>query len=98
MWVEFEVDLRYEKSGKNSGDDGKYERLRPAYIDADLRDAYPQEIHLLSSVGDVQDAIRRTSSLTADERLRSGGHLYSHPSLVNDSSHIDTSNFNRKID
>lgn len=76
----------------------EYERLRRSFINDNIRDAFPQEIHLVSSVEDVKRAIERAVALKTFIGVRSGGHLYSHVALIHDGILIDTTNLNRKVE
>ncbi|KAK5054409.1 hypothetical protein LTR84_001299 [Exophiala bonariae] len=76
----------------------EYERLRRAYVNTDVREVYPQEIHLVSSVADVQQAVENARALGAKIGIRSGGHSYSNNSLIGDGVLVDTSNLNRGVD
>ncbi|KAK4936408.1 hypothetical protein LTR10_022682 [Elasticomyces elasticus] len=76
----------------------EYERLRRAYVNTDVREVYPQEIHLVSSISDVQQAVKNARNLGAKIGVRSGGHSYSNNSLIGDGVLVDTSNLNRNVD
>ena len=76
---------------------GEYERLRRAYVNSDVREAYPKEIHLVSSVSDVVFAVNKAKDSNSKLGIRSGGHSYSNNSLVHEGILIDTSNLNREV-
>lgn len=76
----------------------EYEQLRRSYLNADVRDAFPNEIHLVNSIADVQNAICRAKALRAPVGVRSGGHSFSNVSLLHNGILIDTSKLNRKVD
>lgn len=76
----------------------EYERLRRSFINDNIREAYPQEIHLVNSVQDVSEAVKRAAALGTVIGVRSGGHLFSNVSLIHDGVLIDTSNLNRKVE
>ncbi|KAH7085904.1 hypothetical protein BKA63DRAFT_432456 [Paraphoma chrysanthemicola] len=75
-----------------------YERLRRAYVNSDVREDYPREIHLVKSVFDVQVAVSIAQASGAKIGVRSGGHSYSNNSLINDGILVDTTHLNRKVD
>jgi hypothetical protein len=76
----------------------EYDRLRRSFINDNIREAFPKEIHLVSSVEEVSRAIQRAVALGSTIGVRSGGHLFSNVSLIHEGILIDTSNLNRKVE
>ncbi|KAF2815570.1 FAD-binding domain-containing protein [Mytilinidion resinicola] len=76
----------------------EYERLRRSYINADIREAYPREIHLVNSTFEVQNAIRSAVNSNSKIGVRSGGHTFSNPSLIHDGILVDTTKLHCKVE
>ncbi|KAF2502664.1 FAD-binding domain-containing protein [Lophium mytilinum] len=76
----------------------EYERLRRLYINADVREAYPREIHLVDSTSEVQNAVKSAVNSNSKIGVRSGGHTFSNPSLIHDGILVDTTNLHRKVE
>lgn len=76
----------------------EYERLRRCFINDNIREAYPREIHLVISAQEASEAIERAVTLNSSIGVRSGGHLFSNVSLIHDGILIDTSKLNRSVD
>ncbi|PYH40225.1 FAD-binding oxidoreductase [Aspergillus saccharolyticus JOP 1030-1] len=77
--------------------DSEYERCRVMNPSA-AAPRYPREIHLVESVADVQNALKRAAELGTTVSVRSSGHAAQSPYLVQDGIMIDTTNLNRRVD
>ncbi|KAJ4250195.1 hypothetical protein NW762_012010 [Fusarium torreyae] len=58
---------------------------------------FPSEIHVVKSSQQVANALKRAQQLGVSVGVRSGGHLPSKPSLIQDGILIDVSKLNRQV-
>lgn len=89
----------YTRSARPDSDAAKeYERLRRHWINADVRAVYPREIHAVESTDEVCKAVDIAVKHGLKLAVRSGGHTFAHPALMEDSILIDTTNLHRTVD
>ncbi|KAL2670506.1 hypothetical protein Neosp_014294 [[Neocosmospora] mangrovei] len=74
-----------------------YENSRERYFNKEETGRFPIEIHAVRSVKDVSKALQRAQELGVAVGVRSGGHLPSKPSLINNGILIDVSHLNREV-
>ncbi|KAH7133882.1 hypothetical protein EDB81DRAFT_695589 [Dactylonectria macrodidyma] len=75
----------------------EYEDSRKLYFNKEETGRFPAEIHAVQSVRDVSNALQRARELGVAVGVRSGGHLPSKPSLINNGLLIDLSHLNRHV-
>ncbi|KAF7553244.1 hypothetical protein G7Z17_g3758 [Cylindrodendrum hubeiense] len=78
-------------------DTEQYEACRQRYFNADDPKRFPAEIHLVHTNQDVVEALSRARLSRLPVGVRSGGHVPSKPSLLQDGILIDTTHLNREI-
>lgn len=73
-----------------------YENLKQFFNKEEVK-RYPSEIHVVESSQQVANALKRAQQLGVSVGVRSGGHLPSKPSLIQDGILIDVSRLNRQV-
>lgn len=86
----------YSKKVLKRGD-ADYEKCRRMNPTAHKLDRYPQEIHVAETPADVAKALARAHELGVCAGVRSSGHIFHVPSLIQDGILIDCVNLNRNI-
>ncbi|KAH7165256.1 oxidoreductase, FAD-binding protein [Dactylonectria macrodidyma] len=76
----------------------EYERCRQNNPSADTPSRYPREIHVVETPEDVSVALKRATELGVHVGVRSSGHIFNLPNLIEGGILIDTTNLNRQID
>ncbi|KAJ3467746.1 hypothetical protein MRS44_005310 [Fusarium solani] len=75
-----------------------YERCRRNNPTADTPSRFPREIHLVETPQDVSHALKRATELGVKVGIRTSGHIFNVPGLIEGGILIDTVNLNRQID
>ncbi|UPK96345.1 hypothetical protein LCI18_007280 [Fusarium solani-melongenae] len=75
-----------------------YERCRRNNPTADTPSRFPREIHLVETPQDVSHAFKRATELGVKVGIRTSGHIFNVPGLIEGGILIDTVNLNRQID
>jgi FAD/FMN-containing dehydrogenase len=73
-----------------------YENLKHFFNKEEVK-RFPSEIHIVESSQQVANALNRAQQLGDSVGVRSGGHLPSKPSLIQDGILIDVSRLNRQV-
>lgn len=79
-------------------DSPEYEKYRRAYVNSNVPDIYPSEIHVVPDTAAVAAALLRANELDVHVGVRSGGHLFTCSSLLDGGILIDTSHLNRRVE
>ena len=74
-----------------------YDENRKLFFNPEETERFPAEIHVVHSIADIAKALRRARELGAPVGVRSGGHLPSKPSLIDNGILIDMSHLNREV-
>ncbi|KAF5025076.1 hypothetical protein F66182_2845 [Fusarium sp. NRRL 66182] len=75
-----------------------YERCRRNNPTADAPSRFPEEIHVVEGPQDVAVAFKHATKLGLKVGVRSSGHIFNLPNLIDGGILIDTVNLNRQID
>ncbi|KAH6964713.1 hypothetical protein DER45DRAFT_627111 [Fusarium avenaceum] len=73
-----------------------YDNLKQFFNKEEVK-RFPSEIHIVESSQHVANALKRAQQLGVSVGVRSGGHLPSKPSLIQDGILIDVSRLNRQV-